>query len=57
MQANSDKTRWFKTKEGIFKSGIRKNFFTQELVRLPREAVDAPSLQEFKAGCTGSWAA
>jgi len=34
---------------------IRRKFFTQRVVshwnRLPKEAVDAPSLEAFKAGC------
>ena len=42
----------FKLKEGRFKSDIRV-FFTVRVVRcrnrLPREAVDAPSLEVFKA--------
>ncbi|KFR05966.1 hypothetical protein N306_14240, partial [Opisthocomus hoazin] len=43
----------FKLKEGRFKLGIRKKFFTMREARhwnrLPREAVDAPSLEVFKA--------
>ncbi|KFM00883.1 hypothetical protein AS27_00431, partial [Aptenodytes forsteri] len=43
----------FKLKEGRFRLDIRKKFFTVEVVRhwhrLPREAVDAPSLETFKA--------
>ena len=38
----------FKLKEGTFRVGIRKKFFTMRMVkhwqRLPREVVDAPSL-------------
>ncbi|KFU84102.1 hypothetical protein M959_08517, partial [Chaetura pelagica] len=43
----------FKLKEGRFKLHIRKKFITMGVVRhwnrLPREVVDAPSLEVFKA--------
>ncbi|KFQ34942.1 hypothetical protein N332_02690, partial [Mesitornis unicolor] len=43
----------FKLEEGRFRLDIRKKFFTVKVVRhwhrLPKEAVDAPSLEAFKA--------
>jgi len=45
-------------KEGRFRLDIRKNFFTMRVVkhwhRLPREAVEAPSLETFKARLDGA---
>ncbi|KFO55744.1 hypothetical protein N302_01111, partial [Corvus brachyrhynchos] len=48
----------FKLKESRSKLDIRKKFFTVRVVRhwhrLPREAVDAPSLEVFKTRLDGA---
>ncbi|KFM11289.1 hypothetical protein AS28_08637, partial [Pygoscelis adeliae] len=48
----------FQLKEGRFRLGMRKKFFTMRVVRhwhrLPREVVDAPSLEAFKARLDGA---
>jgi len=48
----------FTLKEGRFRLGIRKKFFTMRVVkqwnRLPREAVEAPSLETLKVRLDGA---
>ncbi|KFW62910.1 hypothetical protein AS28_02588, partial [Pygoscelis adeliae] len=48
----------FKLKEGRFSLDIRKTFFTMRVVkhwhRLPREVVDAPSLETFNVRLEGA---
>jgi len=48
----------FKLKEGRFRLDIRKKYFMMMVMkhwnRLPREVIDAPSLETFKARLSGA---
>jgi len=58
VQGDITQDNGFKLEEGRFSLDIKKKFFTMRVVRhwhrFPREAVDAPPLEVFKARLAGA---
>ena len=58
VDSNRTKSNGFKLKEGRFRLDVMGKFFTERVVRcwyrLPREAMDARSLEFFKARLDGA---
>jgi len=58
LEPSAQKRHGFKVKEGRFRLDVRNNFFSMRVVKhwhkMPREAVDAPSLEVFQARLDGA---
>ena len=58
-RVDNSRTRGNGLREGKFSLDVRRKFFTGRVVRcwnrLPREVVDAPSLEAFRTSLEGPW--